>query len=126
MFYRWRIWLKWPRVWIVVDGIAKFLPVLALFVSVVRGGMVKIGCHSDSQAVEGDYWLAQLQNWLMFFGSWTSSFGYAIVASNVLLLTLRPLWLNKALPWINAFDITTMWIFPLVIMIVMTSLEYTG
>jgi len=118
--------IHYYQVWITVDGTTKLVPLIARFVVIAAGGFEAIGCHNKAESVNGDSWVAILNVWLFYLGTWASTMGYVMVSTNVLLMALRPSWLKTAVPWINRFNIVTMWIFPIVILIVLTPLNLLG
>jgi len=124
--YRRNVWWVWPRLWIFVDGIALSLTNIALLTVVFRGGYAAIGCHNDAESVQGDYWLAIWTNWWQYMGSWSSSIAFAVISTNVLIVTTRPTWMRKVTRYLNAFNFFTVFVPPLVILIVTQSLGYVG
>ena len=124
--YRRRVWLVWPRLWIFVDGIVLSLTNISQIIIMLGGGYISVGCHNEAEAVQGDYWLAMFSNWWQYFGSWGSSVAFAVIATNVLLVTMRPPWLRTVTPYLNAFNFFVIFGPPLIFLIVTQALGLTG
>jgi len=124
--YRRRVWWVWPRLWIFIDGIVLSLTNISQLIVIFRGGYYAIGCHSSSKAVEGDYWLAIFSNWWQYFGSWGSSVAFAVISTNVMLVTMRPRWLNQVTPYLNGFNFMIIFGPPLVFLITTQALGLVG
>jgi len=124
--YRYKKWFKWPNMWITIDGFAKLTTLAAALFVVCAGGYPEFGCEDQSHDWHGNHPAATAQNWVLYIGSWSTAVGYAIIATNVLLSTLRPRWLRRSVRYLNVFYFVSMWIFPIIILICWNALNYTG
>lgn len=124
--YRWKKWFRWPNMWITILGFAMLITLISSLFMVFAGGFEDFGCKNDAQNWAGDHPAAVAQNWVLYVGSWTVAVGYANIATNVLLSTLNPKWLRRKKKHLNCFYFVSMWIFPIIILIVMNALSYAG